>query len=125
MVNLHPLTAQSTHYAKLYPQNYERIVTIDSVTSCHLMYCRHAQQFRRQKFLCCWLSCVERLAVIRPTGHELQTFQEVTRTYLQAVVDRVRLRSSLTYLRYDTRCYFNVRSKADMSRLNLYRTENN
>jgi len=72
----------------------------------------------------------ERLAVIRPTGHELQTFQEVTRTYLQAVVDRVRLRSSLTYLRYDTirydtRCYFNVRSKADMSRLNLYRTENN
>ena len=25
----------------------------------------------------------------------------------------------LTYLRYDTRCYFNVRSKADISQLNL------
>jgi len=24
---------------------------------------------------------------------------------------------------YDTRCYFNVRSKADMSQLNLYHTE--
>jgi len=29
----------STHYAKLYPQNGERIVTIDSVTSIHPMYC--------------------------------------------------------------------------------------
>jgi len=27
------------------------------------------------------------------------------------------------YILYDTRCYFNVRSKADMSQLNLYRTE--
>jgi len=26
-------------------------------------------------------------------------------------------------IRYDTRYYFNVRSKADMSQLNLYRTE--
>ena len=26
-------------------------------------------------------------------------------------------------LRYDTRCYFNVRSKANTSQLNLYRTE--
>ena len=26
-------------------------------------------------------------------------------------------------IRYDTRCYFNVRSKADVSQLNLYRTE--
>ena len=26
-------------------------------------------------------------------------------------------------IRYDTRCYFNVRSKSDMSQLNLYRTE--
>jgi len=26
-------------------------------------------------------------------------------------------------IRYDTRCYFNVRSKADISQLNLYRTE--
>ena len=25
----------------------------------------------------------------------------------------------LTYLQYDTRCYFNVRSKADISQLNL------
>ena len=29
------------------------------------------------------------------------------------------------YLRYDTRCYFNVRSKADMSRLNLPHETNN
>jgi len=36
MVNLHPIN--STQYAKLYPQNGERIVTIDSVTSFHLMY---------------------------------------------------------------------------------------
>jgi len=28
----------STHYAKLYPQNDDRIVTIDSVTSLHPMY---------------------------------------------------------------------------------------
>ena len=28
----------ATHYAKLYPQNGERIVTIDSVTSIHPMY---------------------------------------------------------------------------------------
>ena len=27
-----------THYAKLYPQNGERIVTIDSVTSVHPVY---------------------------------------------------------------------------------------
>jgi len=33
MLNLH-----STHYAKLYPQNGERIVTTDSVTSFHAMY---------------------------------------------------------------------------------------
>ena len=26
-------------------------------------------------------------------------------------------------IRYDTRCYFNVRSKANMSQLNLYRKE--
>jgi len=37
MINLHPLChyANSTHYAKLYPQNGERVVTIDSVTSFH------------------------------------------------------------------------------------------
>jgi len=34
MVNLHPLTAHITPI-KLYPQNGERIVTIDSVTSFH------------------------------------------------------------------------------------------
>jgi len=28
-------------------------------------------------------------------------------------------------IRYDTRCYFNVRSKADMSRLNLPHGNNN
>ena len=28
-------------------------------------------------------------------------------------------KSSVSVVRYDTRCYFNVRSKADMSRLNL------
>jgi len=36
MVNLRPLTPH--FYAKLYPQNGERIVTIDSVTSLHPMY---------------------------------------------------------------------------------------
>ena len=29
-----------------------------------------------------------------------------------------------TYIRYDTRCYFNVRSKADISQLNLPHTNN-
>jgi len=29
------------------------------------------------------------------------------------------------FLRYDTRCYFNVRSKADMSRLNLPHGDDN
>jgi len=38
----------------------------------------HTQQFWQQKFLCCWSSCVERLAIISATGHELQTFQAVT-----------------------------------------------
>jgi len=36
MVNLYPLN--STQYAKMYPQNGDRIVTIDSVTSTHRMY---------------------------------------------------------------------------------------
>jgi len=31
----------------------------------------------------------------------------------------------LTNVRYDTRCYFNVRSKADMSQLNLLHGNNN
>jgi len=31
-------STNSTHYAKLHPQNCDRIVTIDSVTSMHLMY---------------------------------------------------------------------------------------
>jgi len=30
------------------------------------------QQFRRQKFLCCPFSCVERLAVIAPTGKKVK-----------------------------------------------------
>ena len=30
-----------------------------------------------------------------------------------------RIWATFTFLRYDTRCYFNVRSKADMSQLNL------
>jgi len=39
VVNLHPLTPHiMAHYAKLYPQNSDRIVTIDSVTSIHFMY---------------------------------------------------------------------------------------
>ena len=40
MINLHPLChyANSTHYAKLYPQNGERVVTTDSVTSFHPVY---------------------------------------------------------------------------------------
>ena len=33
------------------------------------------------------------------------------------------IRVDISTIRYDRRCYFNVRSKADMSRLNLYRTE--
>jgi len=36
MVNLPSIN--STHYAKLYPQNDERIVTIDYVTVFHPMY---------------------------------------------------------------------------------------
>jgi len=36
MVNLHS-PINSTHYAKLYPQNGEHIVTIDSVTSTTVM----------------------------------------------------------------------------------------
>jgi len=35
-----PATLKRAHYAKLYPQNGERIVTIDSVTSFDSMYCR-------------------------------------------------------------------------------------
>ena len=33
--------------------------------------------------------------------------------------DRSLTQSALDEIRYDTRCYFNVRSKADMSQLNL------
>jgi len=32
---------------------------------------------------------------------------------------------SVIYMRYDTRCYFNVRSKADMNRLNLPHGDDN
>ena len=35
-LNLRPVN--STHYAMLYPQNGDRIVTIDYVTSLHPMY---------------------------------------------------------------------------------------
>ena len=38
--------------------------------------------------------------------------------------ERVRLCACVT-IRYDTRCYFNVRSKADMSRLNLPHGDDN
>jgi len=39
---------------------------------------------------------------------------------MQLVAYVVFTSSSLArYIRYDTRCYFNVRSKADMSQLNL------
>jgi len=37
MINLCP--HNSTYYAMLYPQNGDRIVAIDSVTSLHLKYC--------------------------------------------------------------------------------------
>ena len=37
-MNVRPLN--STHYAMLYPQNGDRILTTDSVTSLHPMYCR-------------------------------------------------------------------------------------
>ena len=37
----------STHYAKLYPQNGERNVTVDSVTSIHPMY--YVLQRRQRK----------------------------------------------------------------------------
>ena len=36
----------STHYAKLYPQNSERIVIIDYVTSFHRMYTNIVQDSR-------------------------------------------------------------------------------
>jgi len=43
----------------------------------------------------------------------------VRRVHLHDVDD------SLTYLRYDTRCYFDVQPKADMNQLNLlHRTDN-
>jgi len=35
------------------------------------------------------------------------------------IIVRVGLPRSKLVLRYDTRCYFNVRSKADISQLNL------
>ena len=35
-----------------------------------------------------------------------------------------RICGGLATIRYDTRCYFNVRSKADMSQLNLYTARN-
>jgi len=37
-INLHPLTPKSKLYVILYPQNGDRFVTIDSVTSLHLIY---------------------------------------------------------------------------------------
>ena len=40
------------------------------------------------------------------------------------VVQRVRT-TTRRRVRYDTRCYFNVRSKADMSQLNLTHGNNN
>jgi len=52
-LNLHPLS-YSTHYVKLYPQNGERIVTIDAVTSFHPMYFYKGwkkQSFKKKKFL--------------------------------------------------------------------------
>ena len=39
--------------------------------------------------------------------------------HLCLVPEQVRLELRYDTIRYDTRCYFNVRSKADMSQLNL------
>ena len=51
------------------------------------------------------------------------TFGLGRRHWLLTVVDAVnmmnRFLSNCAVLRYDARCYFNVRSKADMSQLNL------
>jgi len=44
----------STHYAKLYPQNGDRVVAIDSVTSLHRMYFRTPVQWMAD--VRCWQS---------------------------------------------------------------------
>ena len=58
----------------------------------------------------------------------IERFQTATKTYSIEVLSHVRRQRNLSHwrrvvrharARYDTRCYFNVRSKADMSQLNL------
>jgi len=89
--------------------NLSRWPPSDSVIVWEVMCCStQSQQFRRQKFLCCWSSCVERLAVISATGHELHKHftkslnglclgcRQPRRT--STIVVFLRLRSLLTYL---------------------------
>jgi len=66
----------STHYAVLYPQNGDRIVTIDYVTSLHPMYtnramvlsmrrCQHVSRYLSDAY--CW-SSVSSAAASVPAG---------------------------------------------------------
>jgi len=45
------LPLNSTHYAMLYPQNGDRIVAIDSVTSLHPMYKQHKNYIIRNSIV--------------------------------------------------------------------------
>ena len=53
------------------------------------------------------------------TSHDFVTLTFDLLTLNSCCVWRVTLPTLLPNLRYDTRCYFNVRSKADISQLNL------
>jgi len=73
----------------------------------------------------------------RDLGEERGTFEAIIRRPLSSMNGAAAMRPSTIYLlatavkshrastRYDTRCYFNVRSKADISQLNLPHGTNN
>jgi len=85
----------------------QRDVAISTVSMRTFLPCLLCEQHTLQRLVGCCLPAVgsEDLGNCRAVSHSLQTAEST--------------------IRYDTRCYFNVRSKADMSQLNLpHRNDN-
>jgi len=57
------------------------------------------------------------------TAHKTNRTEQIQKYVL--IVPTARSRIRVRTIRYDTRCYFNVRSKADMSQLSLPHGNNN
>ena len=60
-----------------------------------------------------------------PTGRQTDTQTERHTGTRVAILHYLTVYGVITQAGYDTRCYFNVRSKADMSQLNIHHRTSN